>query len=117
MVGKEEAAARLRRSIGAAVEERNEATRRGDDEEVEGAREKVKDARRESKRMRGGWEKEWWDGILDECVSAEGRGDAGGLYRGLRKLGVRDMKKDMEGTKLTSEEFRNHFKKVSRGEI
>ena len=55
MVGKEEEAARLRRSIGAAVEERNEATRRGD-EEVERTREKVKDARRESKRMRGGWE-------------------------------------------------------------
>ena len=112
-VGREAELTELQRSISAAVERRNEAARSGEVEELEAARERLKDVRRESKRARDGWEKNWWEGVLNECVAAEEKGDIGGLYRGLKKLGVRDMKKDTGGTKLTTEEFRNHFKKVS----
>ena len=45
--------------------------------------------------MKRGWEKEWWDGIIEECESAEDQGDVGGLYRGLKKLGLRE--RDEEG--------------------
>ena len=35
------------------------------------------------------------------------------MYRGLKKIGLKDMKKDKEETKITTEEFRNHFMKAS----
>ena len=50
---------------------------------------------------------------MDECAEAEAVGNAGRLYRGLKKIGLKDMKKDKEETKITTEEFKNHFMKVS----
>ena len=113
MVGKEEELAEMRRRISGAVERRNEASRAGNAEAHEEAKRRVTETRSECKRTRRGWEKSWWDGILTECESAEQRGDVGGLYRGLKKMGLRGMKKEMQGTSLTTEQFRNHFKKVS----
>ena len=60
------------------------------------------------------WEKEWWEGIATECKDAEDVGDIGGLYRGLRKIGLKDVKKAPVETKLTTVEFRNHFSNVSK---
>ena len=113
MVGKEEELREMRRRISHAVEIRNEAVRRGDADEIEEARRGVTELRSECKRERRSWETGWWNGVLGECESAEQRGDIGGLYRRLKKLGVRDMKKDMKGTNVTTPQFRDHFKRVS----
>ena len=73
----------------------------------------VRESRREWKRARVNWEKEWWENILDNCNAAAGVGDTGKLYRNLRKLGERGFKKAPTTTILTKEEFKTHFQKVS----
>ena len=50
---------------------------------------------------------------MSECVRVEKVGDSGSLYRGLKKLGLRDVTTAKKDTKLTTEKFREHFKKVS----
>ena len=50
---------------------------------------------------------------MDECESAEQRGDTGGLFWGLKKLGLRGMKKEKKGTSISTAQFCDHFKKVS----
>ena len=82
-------------------------------EEVERAKEELKEARKEWKRERKRREKEWWDGVLLECERASGRGDLGAMYKGLKKLGGRGLKKVSAATTITKEEFRDHFAKVS----
>ena len=113
MVGKEDELGWMRRRISEAVERRNEAVESGDGEAAEGARQRVRELRSENQRMRRGWEKKWWDDVLKECESAEQRGDVGGLYRSLRKLGLRGVKKEAQGTSLTTGQFKEHFMKVS----
>lgn len=56
---------------------------------------------------------EWWENILEECKNAGERGDSGMMYKTLKKLGGRDIKKESNTTNITTEEFRDHFKKVS----
>ena len=118
MVGKEEETAALRRSISQATERRNTAAvehRRGEASEEElGERwEELREARKRWKRAVRSWERQWWDGVIGECVRAEEVGDTGGLYRGLKKMGMRDVKKAKQDTKITTPEFRDHFKRVS----
>ena len=40
-----------------------------------------------------GWEKAWWEEELKACEDAAGRGDTGGVYKSLRTLGGRGVKK------------------------
>ena len=73
MMGREEEIERSRRAISGAVERRNElatAERRGEveeEEEVERAREELKRLMGEWKRTLKRWEREWWQGVAEEC--------------------------------------------------
>ena len=60
-----------------------------------------------------GWEKAWWEEELKACEDAAGRGDTGGVYKSLRTLGGRGVKKVAAGTTISTSEFREHFKRVS----
>ena len=51
---------------------------------------------------------------MKECEDAEGRGDVGSLYKGLKKVGTRDIKKAPTETKVTTEGFKDQFMKVSQ---
>ena len=114
MVGKEEEVDQMRRRISGAVERRNEVVRQGgSDVEKEAARVEVQEARKAWKKQTAEWEKRWWETVADECVDAQGKGDTGGLYRGLRKMGLRDMKKAPTDTSITTDGFRKQFSKVS----
>ena len=113
MVGKEEESARLRREVERCLERRGTAVEAGDEEEMEEAREALKVARKKWRKELMRWEKEWWDEELVRCEGASSRGDLGGMYKSLRTLGSRGVKKVKTGTTITKEEFRDHFKKVS----
>ena len=108
MVGKEEELGWMRRCISEALERRNEAVVGGDEEAAELARQRVRELRSESQRMKKSWVKRWWDDVLKESESAEQRGNVGSLYRSLRKLGLRGVK-----TSLTTGQFKEHLMKVS----
>ena len=114
MVGKEEEARRLRGDIGRWIE-RRDAVVGGEEgeEELARAREGLKVARKLWKREVKRWEKEWWESELKTCEEAAGRGDSGAMYKSLRRLGERGVKRVEAGSILTKEEFREHFKKVS----
>ena len=83
------------------------------DAEVEQKKEVLKVARKTWKKERRRWEKEWWDEILVECERAAGRGDMGVIFKGLKKLGARGIKKVAPSTTITTEGFREQFAKVS----
>ena len=118
LIGKEDEDRVLQNNITAALQRKNrlvEELRRGtaQPEEVEEAKEELKEARKGWKRERKRWEREWWDGVLVECELAAGRADLGAMYKGLKKLGGRGVKKVSSATTLTKEEFKTHFAKVS----
>ena len=116
MIGREEEVDVLRREITVCVERRNEEAekeRRGQANQVVGARGMLKEARNELRRRTRRWEREYWNGLVKECKDAEGVNDVGGLYRGLRKLGLRGMKSDKRESKVTTEGFRRQFEGVS----
>ena len=118
MVGKDDEIARLRGRLDETVRERRMFLERwGDDRWVEMEEvydDEVKEARREWKKERVRWEKEWWEGVLDQCDAAAGVGDAAKLYRNLKKLECRGYKKAPTTTDITKEEFKVHFQKVSK---
>ena len=82
-------------------------------DEVNDSRNVLKEARKDLKRKTREWEVEWWENILEECKNAGERGDSGMMYKTLKKLGGRDIKKESNTTNITTEQFRDHFKKVS----
>ena len=51
--------------------------------------------------------------MIRECEEASNRGNLGEMYGALRRLGNRDSR-TREGTNITTEEFTEHFKEVSR---
>ena len=73
----------------------------------------LRGARNEFRRVTRCWAREYWKSVLKECEDAEGRGDSGGVYRGLRKLGVRGMRNAKIESKVTTEEFKRQFEGVS----
>ena len=118
MVGREEEISRMRRAISVAMERKNQAAAdnrngTGSEEDLEEKWQVLREARREWKRETRAWESQWWQGVVADCVKAEEVGDAGSLYRNLKKIGLRDVKTGKQETKLTTEQFRDHFKKVS----
>ena len=110
MTGKEDEARGLREEIERCMFNRELAE---DDEERERVKNELKEARKTWKRTVTNWEKEWWNERLGECENAAGRGDMGTVYKNLKVLGTRGVKKVAAETTLTKEEFREHFKKVS----
>ena len=81
--------------------------------EVEEAREKVKEARRNLRVRLRGLEREWWDERITECEEACRSGRMGDMYKILKKIGTKGWKKAQANVKITAEEFKEHFEKVS----
>ena len=109
---------RMRQAITRALERKNEAQERqrggeDNDEEVEERKEELKEARKAWKRERKRWEKDWWEEKLVHCERAAGRGDQGAMYKALKQLGQRGIKKVTATTTITKEAFKDHFSKVS----
>ena len=119
MIDKDDAINRMRERITTAVMRRNDVMERmntGDEytaEILDECRTELKEARKDLKKSISRWEKEWWEELLVECEQAGERGDQGTVFRLLKKIGKRDFKKAPVTTNITSDEFRNHFKKVS----
>ena len=103
----------LRARIIGAITRRNTALEDNNEEEIEASRTELKEARKDLKRKTRQWENEWWDNILEECNAAGERGDSGLMYKTLKKLGSRNIKQETNTTNIKTEEFREHFKKVS----
>ena len=81
--------------------------------ELNEAIERLREARREMKQETRRWEREWWEEKIQLCAEAEGRGDSGKMYKVLKELGRRGWKGPTDTNTITTEEFRDHFKKVS----
>ena len=73
---------------------------------------KLKKARKLMKKRTRELEREWWDERIAECEKAARKGDFGAMYSLLRKLGTR-RSKPQAGHKITTEQFKNHFSKIS----
>ena len=120
-IGHEEELAMLNLQIGAWVDERNRVeertrTRAGRarwQERLEEVRGRVREARREMKNRLRQLEREWWDEIIEVCEEASRRGNIGEMYEALRKLGGRG-RKAQEGNNITTEEFKDHFQKITQ---
>ena len=111
----------LNLEICAWVEERNEMAgrtrtregRRRWQEILNRTREQLKEARRNIRIRLRELEREWWEEVIKECEEASNKGNLGEIYEELRRLGNRDSK-SREGTNITTEEFAEHFKEVSK---
>ena len=121
MVGKEVHVERMRGVINGALERRNNLMERLNVEDTLELRQtleltitELKEGRKTMKREISLWEREWWEEILDECQNAGERGDTAGVYRNLKRLGLRGMKKAGTTTNLTKEQFKDHFQNVSK---
>ena len=98
MVGREEEVEEARRRLNGAIRRRNEvavevAGGEATEESLEGAKEEVRRERGEWRRTTRRWEREYWDGVIRECSQAEEMGDVGRLYRTLKSIGLKGMKK------------------------
>ena len=58
------------------------------------------------------WESAWWDNIISETQAAEGRRDIGGIYRILRKLGMRNCRGKVTCS-VSLADFRTQFSSAS----
>ena len=109
MVGREEEVSRLSEEIRLAVQERDSflkicrarnrlrprrEDRRGDevDRQVEGTRNRVKMARREHRSFLRRIEREWWEGVIEECEEACRLGRVEDVYKTLNRLSKRGWK-------------------------
>ena len=119
MIGRDVQIQEMRTRINAALTLRNDLiVRRGEGEEdledqIENVKTELKEARKHLKRTTARWEKEWWDEIIEDCREAGEANDTGRVYRNLKKLGTRGMKKASQDTNITKEEFKEHFKSIS----
>ena len=89
--------------------------RRGDevDRLLEGARNRVKTARREHMSFLRRIEREWWEGVIEECEEACRLERVGDMYKALNRLSKRDWKAP-RSTTITVEQFRDHFEGITR---
>ena len=129
MIGHEAEVEEMRVSIDGLVRERNEKLERlrarrrlrlrpGNVEVVRMEREldmirvRLREVRMRKKRMLREWEREWWREKIQQCEEACRGGRVGEMYKLLRGIGRRRWKAPASG-KITAEEFREHFEKVS----
>ena len=82
-------------------------------ERLNRAREQLKEARRNMRIRLRELEREWWEEVIRECEEASNRGNLVEMYGALKRLGNRDSK-SRESTIITTEEFAEHFKEVSK---
>ena len=130
MVGREEEVSRFSEEIRVAVQERDSfleisrarnrlrarrEDRRGNEVNrlLEGARDRVKTARREHRSFLRRIEREWWEGVIEECEEACRLGRVGDMYKALNRLSKRDWKAP-RSTTITVEQFREHFEGITR---
>jgi 2-oxoglutarate dehydrogenase complex dehydrogenase (E1) component-like enzyme len=115
MAGKDDRLQELKSRVSGAVSRRNEIRERvADGEELDRARDDLKDARKEMKRELKNWEKQWWEEIISKCKEAGEKGESGTIYKTLRELGKRGWKGPEQSTRITTAEFRDHFQQVSK---
>ena len=119
MVGKDDDVQRMRSRISGAISRRNDIRKRINErednleDELIDAINNLKEGRKELQRETRRWEREWWQEIINECKEASDRGDSRTMFKTLKQLGKRDWKGNSNSTTITTEQFREHFKKVS----
>ena len=91
------------------------------DEEKEQKDLAIKVKRAERKRRRKifrnklrGWERTWWQQIIDQCQEAEQQSNLGKMYQILTKLGMRDSKTASARDYFTPQQYKLHFETVSK---
>ena len=81
--------------------------------ELEDARMNVRECRRRMKRRLRDLEKEWWQEKIERCEEACAEGRVGDMYKILRELGVRGVRKAGRGGRLKANDFKVEFEMVS----
>ena len=119
MVGRDEEILVMTNNINTAIRNRNDLLVRHRLEvenrdqinlQIEQTRQELKEARKTLKRTTKQWETEWWNNVIEECKQAGETNNSSRMYKSLKKLGTRGITKARESTKITKEEFREHFK-------
>ena len=116
MVGKEDASQEMRGNISRAAknaEEILEMVHDPENEEHKRAKELVRVARRRYQRKNRRWERQYWNSNIEEAKMAQERNDIGTMYKLLVKLGPIDSKSARASEQFSSEEYKEHFSKVS----
>ena len=113
MLDKDEEVRVLRARINGAITRSNTALENVNDnnqniDEITDSRDELKQSRKNLKRKTREWEN-----IINECKDAGERGDSGKMFKTLKKLGTKNIKKDTNTTNINTNQFREHFKKVS----
>ena len=91
------------------ADEREDITR-----ELNECKDALKEARKDLKRKSKEWETEWWEDIIQSAKEASERNDSGSMYKKLRELGKRGQTKATNTTNITKEQFKEHFKRISK---
>ena len=81
--------------------------------DAENIRAERRQLRRDWKSSLKRWEEEWWEELIRETKEAEGRGDVGGMYRMLKRLGAREFRRGKVSDAVSLEQFRCQFSSVS----
>ena len=80
---------------------------------LEGARNRVKSVRREHRSFLRRIEREWLEGVIEECEEACRLGRLGDMYMALNRFCKRDWKAPTSTT-INVEQFRDHFEGITR---
>ena len=117
MAGREEEDEHMKRIINDLIIRRNsllEGPRtRTRDRDITQTREELKRARKDHKRARRRWEREWWNLRIDECEDAFRNGNMGQMYRILREIGQGMSNTAPPSHTISTDEFRDHFSALS----
>ena len=105
IIGAEKEPAVLRENIDKRVPARNESTNNTTHRIF---KRKLTNARKTLKKKLNHLERKWCENKLEECDAAARAGNFGAMYSLLRQLETRSSK-PLEGTTITSENFREHF--------
>ena len=81
--------------------------------QLEGGRNRVKMARREYRSFLRRIEREWWEGVIEECEEACRLGRVGGMCKALNRL-RKSRWKVLRSTTITVQQFRDHFEGITR---
>ena len=120
MINKDEEIRQMRARINGALTSRNDAKQQQrvhntpvNGERVRVAVEELKEARKYLKRKTREWETDYYEEIIEDCVNANNIGNTGRVYKHLKLLGKKDFKTAPISTNITTDQFRDHFKKVT----
>ena len=123
MVGRDEEINQMRTRITAALTRRNDLQTSLTQPNVniaqinlqlEETKNELKEARKDLKRKTKRWEEEYWNDIIEDCKEAGESHNTSRMYKSLKKLGQRGQTKSSGNTKLTKEDFKTHFEKISK---